>query len=81
MERSTIFNGKIHYKSPFSIATLNYKSVVQYLQTQRYFNGSLGNLMNLMVMFGNGSLPDDPWSTTRVSIAKSSHMDLENARG
>ena len=57
------------------------RDLVQYLQTQRYFNGSVGNLMNLMVMFGNGSLPDDPLSTTRVSIAKSSHMDLENAMG
>ena len=27
MERSTIFNGKIHYKSPFSIAMLNYQRV------------------------------------------------------
>ena len=28
MERSTIFNGKIHYKSPFSIAMLNYQRVL-----------------------------------------------------
>ena len=28
MERSTIFNGKIHYKWPFSIATLNYQRVL-----------------------------------------------------
>ena len=27
MERSTILNGKIHYKSPFSIAMLNYQRV------------------------------------------------------
>ena len=27
MERSTIFNGKIHYKWPFSIAMLNYQRV------------------------------------------------------
>ena len=27
MERSTIFHGKIHYKWPFSIATLNYQRV------------------------------------------------------
>jgi hypothetical protein len=27
MERSTIFNGKIHYKWSFSIATLNYQRV------------------------------------------------------
>jgi len=28
MERSTIFNGKIHYKWPFSIAMLNYQRVL-----------------------------------------------------
>ena len=28
MERSTIFNGKIHYKWPFSIAMLNYQRVI-----------------------------------------------------
>ena len=28
MERSTIFNGKIHYKLPFSIAMLNYQRVI-----------------------------------------------------
>ena len=28
MERSTIFNGKIHYKWPFSIAMLNYQRVM-----------------------------------------------------
>jgi len=27
MERSTIFNGKTHYKWPFSIAMLNYQRV------------------------------------------------------
>jgi len=27
MERSTIFNGKTHYKCPFSIAMLNYQRV------------------------------------------------------
>jgi len=27
MERSTVFNGKIHYKWPFSIAMLNYQRV------------------------------------------------------
>ena len=29
MERSTIFNGKIHYKRSFSIAMLNYQRVYQ----------------------------------------------------
>ena len=28
LERSTIFNGKIHYKWPFSIAMLNYQRVI-----------------------------------------------------
>jgi hypothetical protein len=27
MERSTIFNGKLNYEWPFSIATLNYQRV------------------------------------------------------
>jgi len=30
MERSTIFNGKIHYKWPFSIAMLNYQRVTEH---------------------------------------------------
>ena len=30
MERSTIFNGKIHYKWPFSIAMLNYQRVTSF---------------------------------------------------
>jgi hypothetical protein len=32
MERSTIFNGKIHYKWPFSIAMLNYQRVSQLIK-------------------------------------------------
>ena len=31
MERSTIFNGKIHYKWPFSIAMLNYQRVPRFM--------------------------------------------------
>ena len=34
LERSTIFNGKIHYKSPFSIAMLNYQRVSHIIPTR-----------------------------------------------
>jgi hypothetical protein len=33
MERSTIFNGKLHYKWPFSIAMLVYQRVAKRNQT------------------------------------------------
>ena len=36
MERSTMFNGKIHYKWSFSIAMLNYQRVKTYAEQHRF---------------------------------------------
>jgi hypothetical protein len=38
MERSTIFNGKIHYKWSFSIATLNYQRVFEFVGSKEVLN-------------------------------------------
>ena len=43
MERSTIFNRQIHYKSQFSIAMLNYQRVNAGLTKQARFDKPEGN--------------------------------------
>ena len=37
LERSTIFNGKIHYKWPFSIAMLNYQRVIIWMWVKNHY--------------------------------------------
>ena len=66
MERSTIFNGKIHYKLPFSIAMLNYQMVGSInkgtpkwmvYKGQPFFNGRF----RVATILGNPIWPIEPF--------------------
>jgi hypothetical protein len=45
----TIFNGKIHYKSPFSIATLNYQRVMGFSWDLTEWNGIIIHLIYIYI--------------------------------
>ena len=62
MERSTIFNGKFHYKLPFSIAMLVHQRV-----TQTWFVGK-SSVSWTMIAPGvvNGKCPSHLWSHRRI---------------
>jgi hypothetical protein len=70
MERSTIFNGKIHYKSPFSIAMLNYQRVAPGTQMLKAVSNFVTARTIILWMIHPNSLSFKP-----IIIVESSNAD------
>ena len=74
MERSTIFNGKIHYKTQFSIAMLNYQRVCGFFSRMRskgsrFTLGVWGlRVCSLDVAFASATVRNRPQSFATVRV-------------